>query len=80
MWSGLSVLINLVIKQKEAWNHDESALVDLKSWKNKDKLESHLDSVHKEAAVGDRKGMKKCINRFKMLKKSFFLLRVVVLY
>ena len=32
--------------------------------KNEDKLESHLAAMYKDASVAQKKGMKKCINRF----------------
>ena len=50
--------------EENVWNYDGSMLIDVETWKNKGKVEEHLDSVYKDASSGERKGMKQHMTRF----------------
>ena len=51
-------------KEESVWTHDESVIIDLDAWKNKDKLEPSLALAYSDASVGERKRMKTNIIRF----------------
>ena len=50
--------------QKDAWNHDDSMLIDLEAWRNRESLANHLESTYVNLSIGERKRIKKNIKRF----------------
>ena len=51
-------------KQEDVWNYDGSALIKLDAWKDEDASETQVGMACTDSSVGERKAMKKRVNRF----------------
>ena len=51
-------------KEENVCNADGSVLINLDTWKKKEKLDDHLNAVYKDYQIEKRTGLKKYMNRF----------------